>query len=59
MKRPLAGVGMRVLSQDGVDNIHLATLEVLGQAGVFVESDDALDVLAAWMGVPIGSPFSC
>ena len=45
-RRRLAGVSMRVLSQDGVDDIHLATLEVLGQAGVFVESDDALDVLA-------------
>ncbi len=45
-RRPLVGVSMRVLSQDGVDDIHLATLEVLGRAGVFVESDDALDVLA-------------
>ncbi|MEI6451276.1 MAG: trimethylamine methyltransferase family protein [Actinomycetes bacterium] len=45
-RRRLAGVSLRVLSPDGVDDIHLATLEVLGQAGVFVESDDALDVLA-------------
>jgi len=45
-RRRLAGVSLRVLSQDDVNDIHLATLEVLERSGVFVESEDALDVFA-------------
>jgi len=45
-RRRLAGVSIEVLSQDDVEDIHLATLEVLEQAGVFVECEDALDVFA-------------
>ena len=53
MKRnPQAGVrrtvGLRldVFSDADLDDIHRGTLEVLERTGVFVESDEALDVLA-------------
>ena len=45
-RRRLAGVSMEVLGQDDLEDIHLATLRVLELAGVFVESEDALDVFA-------------
>lgn len=45
-RRRLAGVSMEVLSRDDLEDIHLATLEVLERAGVFVECEDALDVFA-------------
>jgi len=44
----VAGVGLRldVLSDDAVRQIHDGSLEVLEQTGVFVEDDEALDILA-------------
>ena len=53
MKRnPQAGVRRSAATRLGIfsdadfDDIHRATLEVLDRTGVFVESDDALDVLS-------------
>jgi trimethylamine--corrinoid protein Co-methyltransferase len=40
------GFSLNVLTQDEVDDIHLATLEVLEQTGVFVEDDEPLDILS-------------
>jgi trimethylamine---corrinoid protein Co-methyltransferase len=42
----LEGLGLRALTDDGVDAVHLATLEVLDRGGISVEADDALDILA-------------
>jgi trimethylamine--corrinoid protein Co-methyltransferase len=39
-------IRLEVLSQGDIDAIHDATVEVLGQNGVFVEDDDALDIFA-------------
>jgi trimethylamine--corrinoid protein Co-methyltransferase len=41
-----AAVRLEVFSEADLDDIHRATLEVLERTGVFVESDDALDVFA-------------
>lgn len=38
------GLGLNMFSQDQLDDIHLATLEVLAKTGVFVESEEALEV---------------
>jgi len=38
------GLSLNVLTQDEIGDIHLATLEVLEQTGVFVEDDEALDI---------------
>ena len=40
------GLGLSILSDDDVAAIHGATLEVLERTGVFVESDEALDIFA-------------
>ena len=40
-----AGVGLRMFTDDDLEAIHLATLEVLSGTGVFVEDEAALDVL--------------
>jgi trimethylamine--corrinoid protein Co-methyltransferase len=40
------GMSLNVFSEADVDDIHLATLEVLERAGVFVEDDEALDVFS-------------
>lgn len=40
------GVGIAPLSAGDVDQIHLASLEVLERTGVWVQDDDALDVFA-------------
>lgn len=39
-----AGIGLRLFSDDELDDIHLATLEVLRHTGVFVEHEEALEV---------------
>ena len=44
-KRRTQGFSLNVLTDDEVHEIHLATLEVLKDTGVFVENDEALDVL--------------
>jgi trimethylamine---corrinoid protein Co-methyltransferase len=42
----VSGIGIAPLSEGDLDQIHLASLEVLERAGVWVEDDDALDVFA-------------
>ena len=41
-----AGARFEVFSEADLDDIHRSTLEVLEHTGVFVESDEALDVLS-------------
>ncbi len=41
-KRHSGGFRLDVFSDDELDDIHLATLEVLEKTGIFVENDDAL-----------------
>ncbi len=43
-KRLSGGFSLNVFSEDELDEIHLATLEVLQKTGVFVESEEALEV---------------
>ena len=38
------GLGLQSLTGDELDDIHLATLEVLEKTGLLIESDEALDV---------------
>jgi len=40
------GLSLNVFTPDEIEDIHLATLEVLERSGVFVEDEAALDVLA-------------
>ena len=40
------GFGLTSFSDEDMESIHLATLEVLERTGVFVEADGALDILA-------------
>jgi trimethylamine--corrinoid protein Co-methyltransferase len=42
----MAGLRLQVFSDADLDDIHRGTLEVLERTGVFVESDEALDVMA-------------
>jgi trimethylamine--corrinoid protein Co-methyltransferase len=42
---------LEVFTEDELREIHLATLEVLAQTGVFVEDDEALEIFAAGGGV--------
>lgn len=39
------GWGLRTLTQDGLDKIHVATLDVLRSTGVSVDCDEALGIL--------------
>jgi trimethylamine--corrinoid protein Co-methyltransferase len=41
--QPDAGLSLNVLTDDEVHEIHRGTLEILGQTGVFVEDEKALD----------------
>ena len=43
-RRLTAGLSLEILSKDELEEIHLATLEVLNETGVFVEDEAALDV---------------
>lgn len=52
MRRPLhaggnqsRGVSLKMFSNDEVDAIHSATLEVLDKTGIFIEDDEALEIL--------------
>ena len=50
-RRRNGGIGLNVFTDDEVQDIHLATLEVLERTGVWVEIDEALDIFsdgAAW-----------
>jgi len=40
------GFSLNVFTQDEIDDIHLATLEVLEETGVFVEDDEPLDIFS-------------
>ncbi len=40
------GIGLSVFTEDELQDVHLATLEVLSQTGVFVEDEAALEVFA-------------
>ena len=40
------GLHVNVFTESELDDIHLATLEVLERTGVFVEADEALDIFA-------------
>ena len=42
----LDGIGMAPLSEADLQDIHLASLEILERTGLWVEADDALDVFA-------------
>jgi len=43
-KRRSQGLGLQSLTDDELDDIHLATLEVLEKTGLFVETAEAMDV---------------
>lgn len=43
--RESGGLSLNILTNDELDEIHLATLETLEKTGLFVEGEDALDVL--------------
>ena len=43
-KRRNSGFSLNVMTDDEVHEIHLATLEVLKDTGVFVESEEALAI---------------
>jgi trimethylamine--corrinoid protein Co-methyltransferase len=45
-RRRSGGIGLDVFTDDEVQDIHLATLEVLERTGVWVEIDEALDILS-------------
>ena len=45
-RRRNGGLSLTVFTPDEIDDIHLATLEVLERSGVWVELDEALDVFA-------------
>ncbi|MCF8069851.1 MAG: trimethylamine methyltransferase family protein [Desulfobacterales bacterium] len=41
------GFGLNTISDDGLNDIHLATLEVLSKTGVYVGDDEALEIYHA------------
>jgi trimethylamine---corrinoid protein Co-methyltransferase len=45
-RRASGGLSLNVFTQDEIEDIHLATLEVLERTGVFVEDDEALDIFS-------------
>jgi len=45
-RRGSGGLSLGVFTHDELEDIHVATLEVLERTGVWVEDDDALDVFA-------------
>lgn len=42
--RKSGGFGLEVFTEDELREIHLATLEVLSETGVFVEDEEALEI---------------
>ena len=44
-KRQSGGLGLNIFTDDELDEIHLATLEVLENTGLFFEDEEALEVL--------------
>ncbi len=45
-RRRSGGIGLNMFTDDEVQDIHLATLEVLERTGVWVEIDEALDIFS-------------
>jgi trimethylamine--corrinoid protein Co-methyltransferase len=45
-RRRSGGLRLDVFTDDEIDDIHLGSLEVLQQTGVFVEDDEALDIFS-------------
>jgi trimethylamine--corrinoid protein Co-methyltransferase len=45
-RRRSGGLRLDVFTADEIDDIHLSSLEVLQQTGVFVEDDEALDIFS-------------
>ena len=44
-KKPKAGLGFQVFTEDELNDIHLATLEVLEHTGLFFDDEEALEAL--------------
>jgi trimethylamine--corrinoid protein Co-methyltransferase len=44
-KKPKAGLGFQVFTEDELYDIHMATLEVLERTGLFFDDEEALEVL--------------
>jgi trimethylamine--corrinoid protein Co-methyltransferase len=44
-KKPKIGLGFQVFTEDELNDIHLATLEVLEHTGLFFDDEEALEVL--------------
>jgi trimethylamine--corrinoid protein Co-methyltransferase len=44
-KKPKVGLGFQVFTEDELNDIHLATLEVLEHTGLFFDDEEALEVL--------------
>ncbi len=44
-KRQSGGLNLKIFTDDELDEIHLATLEVLEKTGLFFGDDEALEVL--------------
>jgi len=42
-KNSNGGLGLNILTEDDIKEIHLGTLEVLEKKGIFIEDEDALD----------------
>ena len=52
--RSSGGFRLEVFTDDELQEIHLATLEVLSRTGVFVEDEEALEIFAE-AGAEIGA----
>jgi trimethylamine--corrinoid protein Co-methyltransferase len=44
-KKPKVGLDFQVFTEDELNDIHLATLEVLEHTGLFFDDEEALEVL--------------
>ena len=44
-KRQSGGLGLKIFTDDELYEIHLATLEVLQETGLFIEDEEALEIL--------------
>ena len=44
-KKQSGGLGLKIFTDDELYEIHLATLEVLQKTGLFIEGEEALDIL--------------
>jgi trimethylamine--corrinoid protein Co-methyltransferase len=44
-RRQSGGLGLKIFTDDELEEIHLATLEVLQNTGLFIEGEEALDIL--------------